>query len=146
MKWKKVAIGCDHAGFELKEILKKYIQEKHIEVEDFGTHSSESVDYPDYAHPLANSVESGKNQIGFTICGSGNGINMTLNKYAEIRSALCWNTELAKLARLHNNANVIALPSRFIDEETAKECVFEFLNTDFEGGRHERRVEKIKIK
>lgn len=142
----KIAIGCDHAGFVLKEQIKKSLEAQKIEVEDFGTHSEDSCDYPDIAHPLAKSIIEGKNELGIAICGSGNGINMTLNKYAEIRSALCWNTELAKLARLHNNANVIALPSRFIDEETAKECVFEFLNTDFEGGRHERRVEKIKIK
>ncbi len=146
MKWKKVAIGCDHAGFELKEILKKYIQEKHIEVEDFGTHSSESVDYPDYAHPLANSVESGKNQIGFTICGSGNGINMTINKHQGIRGALCWIPEISRLARAHNDANICSLPGRFVTEKEAKEIVDLFLITEFEGGRHKKRINKISCK
>lgn len=146
MKWKKVAIGCDHAGFELKEILKKYIQEKHIEVEDFGTHSSESVDYPDYAHPLANSVESGKNQIGFTICGSGNGINMTINKHQGIRGALCWIPEISRLARAHNDANICSLPGRFVTEKEAKEIVDLFLVTEFEGGRHKKRINKIRCK
>ncbi len=146
MKWTKVAIGCDHAGYELKEILKKYIQEKHIEVEDFGTHSSESVDYPDYAHPLANSVESGKNQIGFTICGSGNGINMTINKHQGIRGALCWIPEISRLARAHNDANICSLPGRFVTEKEAKEIVDLFLITEFEGGRHKKRINKISCK
>lgn len=146
MKWTKVAIGCDHAGFELKEILKKYIQEKHIEVEDFGTNSSESVDYADYAHPLANSVEKGENQIGFTICGSGNGINMTINKHQGIRGALCWTPEISRLARLHNDANICSLPGRFVSEEVAKEIVDLFLITEFEGGRHLNRINKISCK
>lgn len=146
MKWTKVAIGCDHAGFELKEILKKYIQEKHIEVEDFGTNSSESVDYADYAHPLANSVEKGENQIGFTICGSGNGINMTINKHQGIRGALCWTPEISRLARLHNDANICSLPGRFVTEEVAKEIVDLFLITEFEGGRHLNRINKISCK
>lgn len=146
MKWTKVAIGCDHAGYELKEILKKYIQEKHIEVKDFGTHSSESVDYPDYAHPLANSVESGKNQIGFTICGSGNGINMTINKHQGIRGALCWIPEISRLARAHNDANICSLPGRFVTEKEAKEIVDLFLITEFEGGRHKKRINKISCK
>lgn len=146
MKWTKVAIGCDHAGFELKEILKKYIQEKHIEVEDFGTNSSESVDYADYAHPLANSVEKGENQIGFTICGSGNGINMTINKHQGIRGALCWIPEISRLARLHNDANICSLPGRFVTEEVAKEIVDLFLITEFEGGRHLNRINKISCK
>jgi len=146
MKWKKVAIGCDHAGYELKEILKKYIQEKHIEVEDFGTNSSESVDYADYAHPLANSIEKGDNQIGFTICGSGNGINMTINKHQGIRGALCWIPEISRLARLHNDANICSLPGRFVSEEVAKEIVDLFLFTEFEGGRHLNRINKISYK
>lgn len=146
MKWTKVAIGCDHAGFELKEILKKYIQERHIEVEDFGTNSSESVDYADYAHPLANSVEKGENQIGFTICGSGNGINMTINKHQGIRGALCWIPEISRLARLHNDANICSLPGRFVTEEVAKEIVDLFLITEFEGGRHLNRINKISCK
>lgn len=146
MKWTKVAIGCDHAGYELKEILKKYIQEKHIEVEDFGTNSSESVDYADYAHPLANSIEKGDNQIGFTICGSGNGINMTINKHQGIRGALCWIPEISRLARLHNDANICSLPGRFVSEEVAKEIVDLFLFTEFEGGRHLNRINKISYK
>ena len=146
MKWTKVAIGCDHAGFELKEILKKYIQEKHIEVEDFGTNSSESVDYADYAHPLANSVEKGENQIGFTICGSGNGINMTINKHQGIRGALCWTPEISILARLHNDANICSLPGRFVSEEVAKEIVDLILITEFERRRHLNRINKISCK
>lgn len=142
----KIALGSDHAGYALKEEIRESLIAQNIEVEDFGTHSEDSCDYPDIAHPLAKSIIEGRNQLGIAICGSGNGINMTLNKYAEIRSALCWNPELARLAKQHNNANILALPSRFIDNETAKKCVLEFLNTDFEGGRHERRVEKIKIK
>ncbi len=146
MEWTKVAIGCDHAGYELKEVLKKYIQEKNIEVEDFGTYSSESVDYPDYAHPLASSVEKGENQIGFTICGSGNGINMTINKHQGIRGALCWIPEISKLARAHNDANICSLPGRFVTEKDAKEIVDLFLVTDFEGGRHTNRINKIRCK
>lgn len=141
----KIAIGGDHAGYEYKEKLKKYLEEKGHEVEDFGTNTEESCDYPDIAHPLAKSVENKKNDLGIAICGSGNGINMTLNKHQEIRSALCWNSELAVLARQHNDANVMALPSRFISVEQAKECVDAFVNSKFEGGRHERRVNKIKI-
>lgn len=146
MKWTKVGIGCDHAGYELKEILKKYIEEKNIEVEDFGTYSSESVDYADYAHPLATSVEIGKNQIGFSICGSGNGINMTINKHQGIRGALCWIPEISRLARAHNDANICSLPGRFVSEEDAKKIVDLFLTTEFEGGRHLNRINKISCK
>lgn len=140
----KIAIGSDHAGFQLKEILKKAIKQKEKEVLDFGTDSKESCDYPDIAHPLAEYVEKNK-ILGIAICGSGNGISMALNKHAEIRAAICWNQELAKLAREHNDANVLVLPARFIDTEMAMKCVETFLATDFEGGRHERRVNKIKI-
>ncbi len=146
MNWKKVGIACDHAGFELKEILKKYISDKEIEVEDFGTYSAESVDYADFAHPLANSVENGTNELGFTICGSGNGINMTINKHQNIRGALCWMPEISMLARLHNDANICSLPGRFVSVEDAKEIVDLFLTTEFEGGRHINRINKIPVK
>ncbi|MEQ9261965.1 MAG: ribose 5-phosphate isomerase B [Owenweeksia sp.] len=139
----KIAIGADHAGFELKETLKEHLESKGVEVKDFGTHSSESVDYPDYGHPVANDVTSGMAQLGIVICGSGNGINITVNKYRDIRSALCWNEELAQLARQHNNANILALPARFISEKEAITITDAFLKEEFEGGRHERRVNKI---
>jgi ribose 5-phosphate isomerase B len=137
----KIGVASDHAGFQLKEEIKNHFD--FIEFEDFGTHGDESVDYPDYAHPLAQSVLDGKCDYGISICGSGNGINMTVNKYKGIRAALCWNVELAELARQHNNANILSLPARFIDTDTALEMVKVFLQTPFEGGRHERRVEKI---
>jgi ribose 5-phosphate isomerase B len=136
----KVAIASDHAGFELKEKLKTHFS--HIEFNDFGTHSTDSMDYPDVAHPLASFVES-ENVLGVLICGSGNGVNITANKHTGVRSALCWATEIATLARQHNNANVIALPARFISTELAIEMVNAFLNTPFEGGRHQLRVDKI---
>ncbi len=141
----KVAIGGDHAGYRLKEELKKFIEELGHQVEDFGPANEESCDYPDIAHPLASSIVSKKNDIGVAICGSANGINMTLNKHAGIRSAISWNEELAELARLHNDANIIALPARFIDLDTAKRSVKIFLETNFEGGRHLRRVNKIDL-
>jgi len=141
----KVAIGGDHAGFQLKEELKDYITDLGHQVQDFGPSSEESCDYPDIAHPLAISVKEGNNQLGVAICGSANGINMTLNKHADIRSAIAWDEELAKLAKAHNDANVLALPARFIDEEMAKKAVKAFLETEFEGGRHQRRVSKINL-
>lgn len=140
---KNIAIGSDHAGYSLKEELKKMLAEMGYSTEDYGCHSEDSVDYPDFAHPVAEAVEAGKSVSGIVICGSGNGINMTVNKHQGIRSALCWTAEIAELARLHNNANVLALPARFISEDTAKEIVRVFLTTEFEGGRHERRVDKI---
>jgi ribose 5-phosphate isomerase B len=139
----KIAIGADHAGFLLKEVIRAYLIEKKIEVQDFGTYSEERADYPDFAHPVAESVQNGDADFGVLICGSGNGINMTANKHKGIRSALCWNSEIAQLARQHNNANIIALPARYISEEEAKKSVDVFLNTSFEGGRHENRVKKI---
>ncbi|MFI5163944.1 MAG: ribose 5-phosphate isomerase B [Bacteroidia bacterium] len=139
----KIAIGADHAGFSLKEKLKKYLLEKGIEVKDFGATSEQSVDYPDFAHPVATSVEKKEVDFGILMCGSGNGINMTANKHAGIRAALCWNSEIAKLARQHNDANILTLPARFIEESEAKKCVDVFLATAFEGGRHEGRVKKI---
>jgi len=139
----KIAIGADHAGFDLKEVIKQYLNSNGIDVKDFGAYSLDSVDYPDFAHPVANMVETGDAHLGIVICGSGNGINMAVNKHQEIRSALCWLPELASLARQHNNANVLALPARFISEEVALACVKSFLVAEFEGGRHERRVNKI---
>ncbi|CAG0989957.1 MAG: ribose 5-phosphate isomerase B [Bacteroidetes bacterium] len=139
----KLIIGSDHAGFQLKEYLKAELIKKGFELEDVGTHSEESVDYPDFAHTLALKVENGEFKYGILICGSGNGISMAANKHKGIRSAICWNKELAKLAREHNDANIIALPARFIKNKEAEECVEVFLNTRFEGGRHERRVQKI---
>lgn len=139
----KIAIGNDHAGFRLKEKLVEHLTQKGFEVQDFGTHSEESVDYPDLAHPVAEAVETGKVDFGILLCGSGNGISMTANKYPGIRSALCWNEEVARLARMHNDANILALPARFLEEDEAKKITDIFLAEKFEGGRHERRVEKI---
>ncbi len=139
----KIAIGSDHAGFCLKEILKSYLQEKSIEVKDFGTYSEERADYADFAHSVAVSVENKEADFGLLMCGSGNGINMAANKHKDIRSALCWNAQIAELARQHNDANILTLPARFINEQEAKKCVDIFLNTAFEGGRHMERVKKI---
>lgn len=138
-----IGIASDHAGFEMKEELKKYLSELGYEVKDFGTHSPESMDYPDVAHPLAESVEKGEVVLGIALCGSGNGISMTLNKHQGVRAALCWNEELAALARQHNDANVLSLPARFISVDLARKIVKTFLNSTFEGGRHLRRVQKI---
>lgn len=146
MKTKKLAIVADHAGYILKEKLLKYLINEQYEVKDFGCNSEESVDYPDYGHPLANAVSSGEFELGISICGSGNGMNMVVNKHPGIRSALCWNEEIGRLARAHNDANICALPGRFISESEAFLIVRTFLNTEFEGGRHERRVEKISFK
>jgi ribose 5-phosphate isomerase B len=140
----KIAIGGDHAAFDLKEYLKKELKENY-EIRDFGPPNKESIDYPDVAHPMARSLENNEIQYIIAICGSANGINMTLNKYSFIRSAICWNEEIAELARLHNDANAIALPARFMSNEAALQCVKKFLTTSFEGGRHLRRVNKIKI-
>ena len=138
-----LGIASDHAGFEMKEELRKFLVEKGYEVKDFGTYSSESMDYPDVAHPLAESIEKGEVSQGIALCGSGNGISMTLNKHQGVRAALCWNEELAALARQHNDANVLSLPARFISVELAKRIVEKFLESSFEGGRHLRRVNKI---
>jgi ribose 5-phosphate isomerase B len=143
MSVNKIAIGCDHAGFELKETIKAFLSSKHIDFIDFGTHSKESVDYADYAHPLADAVEKMHCELGITICGSGNGINMTVNKHQGIRAALCWIPEISRLARAHNNANVCSLPGRFVSVEEAIKIVELFLETPFEGGRHCSRIEKI---
>jgi ribose 5-phosphate isomerase B len=141
-----IGIASDHAGFELKEILKKWLQEKGFELKDFGTNSSASADYADYAHPLAYSVENGEVKLGISICGSGNGINMTVNKHQGIRAGLCWNKEISVLARSHNNANICSIPARFVTVDLAKDIVDAFLNTEFEGGRHQTRIDKIPLK
>lgn len=138
-----IAFASDHAGFELKKILEKYVEEKGYAVKDFGTDSDASCDYPDFAHPAAEAVESGECAFGICMCGSGNGIQMTLNKHQGIRAALCWLPELASLARQHNNANILVLPARFISEEEAKRIVDSYLEAEFEGGRHQRRIDKI---
>jgi ribose 5-phosphate isomerase B len=141
----KIFIASDHAGFRLKKELIQFLEkEKKMDIQDFGTDSEQSMDYPDVVHPLCKSLENQKDTIGILICGSGNGVCMTANKYPFIRAALCWNEELASLARKHNNANVLCLPARFINYELAKNMVIEFLTSDFEGGRHEIRVNKIK--
>jgi ribose 5-phosphate isomerase B len=140
-----LAIGCDHAGFEYKELLKKFLEGMDYSVEDFGTHSTASVDYPDFVHPLAKSIEDGKNEIGILICGSANGVAITANKHQHIRAAIAWQDDVASLARKHNDANVLCLPARFITVEQAKQFVLTFLNTPFEGGRHALRVNKIVV-
>jgi len=140
---KRIAIGSDHAGYKLKEHLKKYLESQQYTITDFGTYSEESVDYPDPIHPLADAINRGEFKNGIIICGSGNGVAMVANKYRMVRAAVCWNNEIVKLARQHNDANIIALPARFISLEQGSEFLQIFLSTDFEGGRHLRRVEKI---
>jgi ribose 5-phosphate isomerase B len=139
----KIAIGGDHAGFTYKRLLKGFLKELGHEIQDFGPDSEASVDYPDHVHPLAKAIVNKEVDFGILICGSGNGVAITANKYQEIRAALCWETELAKLAREHNNANVLCIPARFVSEKAAEEMVKIFLETDFEGGRHLDRVNKI---
>ncbi len=138
-----IPIGADHAGFQTKQVLIEYLMSLGHEVKDYGCFSEASIDYPDYAHPVAQHIESNPGTLGILLCGSGNGISMTANKHQDIRCALCWTTEIAELARLHNDANIIALPARFITEDQAKEMVACFLSTAFEGGRHATRVAKI---
>jgi ribose 5-phosphate isomerase B len=144
IKEKKVAIGCDHGGYEIKELIKDSLTKCGLEIRDFGCYTNNSVDYPDIANDLCQSIEENEYEVGILICGSGNGINMVANSHSSIRSALCWKPEIATLARQHNDANVIALPGRFISDEDALSCVYNFLQTDFDGGRHEKRVNKIK--
>lgn len=139
----KIALAADHAGFELKEFLKKLLIDKGFEVVDYGTNSTESVDYPDFAHKMGQAIDNGEIERGIALCGTGNGISMTLNKHRKVRCALSWNKEIAALGRQHNDANVLALPARFITPEEARGIVETFLNTAFEGGRHARRVGKI---
>ena len=143
MKNMKIAIGSDHAGFNLKDKVVDWLVSLKIDLKDFGTFSEESVDFPDFAHAVASAVEMGKYDIGILICGTGMGVDMTANKHQGIRSALCWNKEVSKLAKGHNNANIICLPGRFITIEEAKEILNIFFNTEFEGGRHQRRINKI---
>lgn len=142
---KTIGLASDHAGFELKQYVKKWLEAKGWEYKDFGTYTTDSCDYPDFAHPLALAVENGECYPGIAICGSGNGINMTINKHQGIRGALCWTAEIAKLARLHNDANVLVMPGRFITTKEADEILNQFFHTDFEGGRHVRRIEKIPV-
>ena len=139
----KIVIGSDHAGFEYKEAIKQYLVKNNIEIIDVGTHSTESCDYPDYAHAAAREIESGNVEVGILICGSANGVAITANKHQEIRAALCWQNEIASLARQHNDANIICLPARFVTIDEAEEMVHTFLTTEFEGGRHQNRVAKI---
>lgn len=141
----KLGLCSDHAGFELKERIKAYLTARGVAIEDFGTNSTESCDYPDFAHPCALAVEHGEVYPAIAVCGTGNGIAMTLNKHQSIRAALCWNTEIAGLARRHNDANVLVLPGRFIDPDLALQVVDTFLSTPFEGGRHQRRIDKIPL-
>jgi ribose 5-phosphate isomerase B len=146
MKKKKLAIVSDHAGFYLKEKLLAFLIKEKYEVRDFGCSSPEIVDYPDYGHPMADAVAGGQYDLGISLCGTGNGINMTVNKHQGIRSALCWNEEIGRLARAHNDANICALPARYINEAEAFLIVKTFLETSFEGGRHKRRIDKIPLK
>ena len=140
---KKIGLACDHAGFEYKQKIKVLLKEKGYEVADFGCYSDESVDYPDFAHELAKAISNNDCDLGIQFCGSGNGINMSANKHQEIRSALCWQAEIAELSRQHNNANICTMPARYISFTEAQKIIEIFLNTEFEGGRHQRRVNKI---
>jgi ribose 5-phosphate isomerase B len=142
----KIAIGSDHAGYKLKQTIITHLTNKGYNVEDFGTHTEESCDYPDYARAVANSVENKQADLGILMCGSGNGITIAANKHQGIRAALSWDVEIAQLARLHNDANIVSLPARFISEEKALQIVDIFLATEFEGGRHQKRVDKISLK
>src|SRR5689334_10447041 len=139
----KIAIGSDHAGFEYKEALRKWLEESGNDTKDFGTYSTASADYPDFAHPVASAVEKKEFELGILVCGSANGVAITANKHQGIRAAICWGEELAQLSREHNDANVICIPARFVREGDAEKMVGIFMTTDFEGGRHSRRVEKI---
>lgn len=139
----KVAIGCDHAGFPYKATIIRTLKKENIEVIDKGTYSEESVDYPDFVHPVADLIEKGEAELGVLICGSGNGVSMAANKHQGVRAALCWKDNLAALARQHNDANIISIPARFVSTKLARQMVRTFISTEFEGGRHGRRVDKI---
>jgi ribose 5-phosphate isomerase B len=145
LKGKTIAISSDHAGFDKKQEILKYLEEKGIAYKDFGCYTNESCDYPDFAHPLAEAVGKGEYEIGITFCGSGQGISITANKHQNVRSAICWNSEIAALARQHNDANVCSIPARFVSNEEAIAILDAYLNAEFEGGRHARRVAKIPI-
>lgn len=138
-----IGLACDHAGFEYKEKLKNYLKNNNIKITDYGCYSLESVDYPDFAHQLAKSIEKKENELGIQFCGTGNGINMSANKHQGIRSALCWNTHIAEQSRLHNDANILTMPARHLEWKEVINIVEIFISTKFEGGRHERRVKKI---
>jgi ribose 5-phosphate isomerase B len=140
---KPIALGADHAGIDFKDQIKSWLEGQGYAVKDFGTYTKDSVDYPDFAHPTANSVETGEACFGILFCGSANGVAMTANKHAGIRAGLCWQTEIAELTRLHNDANMICIPARYVPIELAKEMITKFMNTSFEGGRHQNRVHKI---
>ena len=142
---KMIGLACDHAGFELKEYLKQLFDKKGLLYKDFGTYSTESCDYPDFAHELAQAVEKGEVYPGIAICGTGNGIAMTLNKHQNVRAALCWNEKIARLARAHNDANILVMPGRFVGNEEAAKIVNSFFDEPFEGGRHQRRIDKIHV-
>lgn len=141
----KIAIGCDHAGFPYKDAIRQLLESQGHQVTDFGTDSTDSVDYPDFVHPVAQAIEDQKATHGVLICGSGNGVAITANKHQKIRAAVCWNTDLATLARQHNDANVVCLPARFVNKKTALDIVDAFMTAEFEGGRHARRVSKISV-
>lgn len=140
-----IGLASDHAGYELKQYVKQYLEEEGITYKDYGTYTAESCDYPDFAHALANGMKAGEVERGIAICGSGEGISMTLNKHQHIRAALVWVPEIAKMTRMHNDANVLVMPGRYISCDTAREIMNQFLNTPFEGGRHVRRIEKIPV-
>lgn len=140
---KPIALGADHAGYEFKTVIADLLRNKGFEVKDYGTYSKDSVDYPDFAHPVASAVEEGQSGMGILICGSANGVAITANKHQGIRAAICWQTDIARLARQHNNANIICIPARFVSTPEAEEMVNIFLSTEFEGGRHASRVGKI---
>lgn len=142
----KIAFASDHAGYELKQFIMNIMQSRGYEPVDFGTHSTESCDYPDYAHPCACAVESGECSFGIAMCGTGNGISMTLNHHQGIRAALCWKPEIASLAKQHNNANILVMPARFISQDMAVKILDAYLDAEFEGGRHQRRIDKIPVK
>lgn len=143
---KTIALASDHAGFEKKQVIIRFLEENGIPYKDFGCDSATSCDYPDYAHAIANSIDSGEYELGITFCGSGQGISITANKHQNVRSGLCWNTEIGKLAREHNNANICAIPSRFVTDEEAVAIVKAFLSAEFQGGRHAVRIAKIPLK
>lgn len=145
MEIKTVGLACDHAGYEIKEFIKQYLEEKGIAYKDYGTNSTASCDYPDHAHALASGIERGDVYPGIGVCGSGEGMSITLNKHQGIRAGLAWSPEIAHLTRLHNDANVLVLPGRFVDKETTRKILDEFFSTDFEDGRHARRIAKIPI-
>ena len=146
LKGKVIAIASDHAGFDKKQVVLKYLKEKGIAYKDFGCYSSESCDYPDYAHPMAEAISKGEYEIGITFCGSGQGISIAANKHQNVRSGVCWNAKIAALAKQHNDANICSIPGRYVTDEEAIAIVDAYLNAEFEGGRHARRVAKIPIK